>query len=417
MAPLLHLLVQLLPTTPRSYLRSHTHKVQSDFSKVYQQQQDFMSTGTDGNDYIPAEYFGSSTLSSVSWGADRVDAFGLVGNNLFHKAWTGKSWFPSNNKIEALGSGLSVAPKAVTWGPNRLDVFGLDVHNVIKHQYWDGTAWKPNVNGFENLGGECDQYWDISATTWAEGRLDVFCTSAVGDLLHQYYDGSSWRPSTGSLESLGGSLNSGPSAVSWGPNRLDIFGVGPRGSLNHLYWDGSQWSEWENFPFVENTGIRGNGLTVTAWGKNRLDIYAVAFDGKLYHKYWSGSQWSDWEVLGGDKLLGAVAATSWSADRIDIVARGGKGQNYWYKFYDGQAWRPDVTGWYNKGEDVHFSSDPAAVSWGKNRLDIFGLESSGEELLHQTWYGEGWYPGAGGWETLGNATAVAVGEGGIACEL
>ena len=405
MAPLLNLLITLLPGLPNKLIPSVNSPAgidQLSLLKPDYHQQHLADAKYSGKSEAHANTAKPSAISTVSWGKDRLDIFALVENNLTHKYWAGDQWVPSGTELETLGNGLATEPVAITWGTDRLDIFGLDDHNVVKHQYWEGKNWQPSPGEFENLGGGCDAPYPkpVAASSWGEGRLDVFCTGPNGDLLHQYYDGSQWQPSTGALESLGGSLASSPSVVSWGENRLDIFGVDNSGNLAHLYWDGHQWSAWETFSFPSQFGIRGNGLTVTSWGKNRLDIYVVAFDGRLYHIFYDGYQWSPFENFGGDKLLGAAAATSWSENRIDIVVRGGAGKNYWYKYWDGQAWRPDAAGWYNKGEGYKFGSDPNVASWGENRLDIVGLDDAGK-LLHQTWYGSGWYPDSAEWEVLG----------------
>lgn len=405
MAPLVNILIQLLPSlpsTPKLPFHSNPTIHQSGLNEANQQQQHPISLKHTSHGKAHTMGSGASTISTISWGKNRLDAFGLTGNNLTHKFWDGHQWNPPSSGLETLGNGLATPPVAVTWGVNRLDIFGLDDHNVLKHQYWDGIAWRPDVAKFENLGGTCDPAYPISADTWGYDRLDIFCTGPSGDLLHQYYDGFQWQPSDGSLESLGGSLRSGPTVVSWGKNRLDIFGVDPSGTVSHLYWDGSRWSEWETFPF--DMQFTSDALTVTSWGADRLDIYGVALDGVLYHKWWDGYQWNGWESLGGDNLVGGVAAVSWSANRHDIVARGGNSANYWYKYWDGTAWRPDVLGWYNKGPSHSFTSNPSVVSWGGDRLDIFGAIH--DDLLHQTWTGSAWFPGPTDWETLagdGNA--------------
>ena len=400
MAPIINILIRLLPSlsgTPAS--RTHTTHEPSLVNNAHQHS---IIQKANNRHHVPDIHSKASplsTLSSISWGASRMDVFGLTANNLTHKYWDGSQWGPSVSDLETLGNGLASPPKAITWGANRMDVFGLDDHNVIKHQYWDGTAWRPDAASLENLGGACDPKYPLSASTWGEGRLDVFCTGPEGDLLHQYYDGSQWQPSTGSLESLKGELISGPSVVSWGSGRLDIFAVVDEGYVAHLYWDGSQWVGWETFsggPQFYDT------LTVTSWGENRLDVYGVAIDKSLYHKYWDGSQWSEWENLGGS-LQGTVGATSWSADRIDIVGFG-TDYTYFYKYYDGSSWQPSVKGWYPKGGS--FTSSPSVVSWGVNRLDIFGVGGADEALNHQTWYGSGWYPSSTGWETLGGPLAL-----------
>ena len=85
---------------------------------------------------------------------------------------------------------------------------------------------------------------------------------------------------------------------------------------------------------------------------------------------------------------------------------------------DGSAWKPDGllpeslgTDGFN---DQFFVSSPAAVSWGKNRLDIFGILSN-STLLHKYWDGSAWQPSASGWESWGdgfngNPVATSWGE-------
>ena len=404
MAPLIKVVIQGLPFTfssPGFPIQDSLSKHQSSRinvdhqpcaqpSSLYSQAQATAQTTTSD----------SNTLSTISWGSNRVDVFGLTGSNLTHKYWDGFRWGPNTVDLETLGNGLATPPAAVTWGIDRLDIFGLDDHNVIKHQYWDGSAWRPDVYEFENLGGVGDSKSPISVTTWGESRLDVFATGPDGDLLHQYYDGSQWQPDINSLESLGGELITGPSAISWGKGRLDIFAVEHTGKVAHIYYDGTKWSDWETF---SDGPLFRNSLFTSSWGENRLDIYGVADDDHLYHKYWDGSRWADWEDLGG-ALQGTVGATSWLKNRIDIVGYG-LDNTYYYKFYDGQSWQPDVLGWYPKRGN--FKSSPSVSSWGNNRLDIFGVGAEDDQLTHQTWYGSGWYPGSTTWEVLGGPLALS----------
>lgn len=415
MAPLLKIISQLLPnlpTTPTGPIQIKSARNQPTLSEANHQQQiiDLKHTCEDNSYALDAA---DVALFSVSWGKDRVDVFRLEpgGNNLTHKFWDGHQWNPSGTDMETLGNGLATAPIAVTWGVDRLDVFGLDEHNVIKHQYWDGTAWRPRVTEFENLGGSCDPDYAISATTWGENRLDVFCIGFDGDLLHQYYDGSQWQPSAASLESLGGPqalggpLTNGPSVVSWGKNRLDIFSTNQKGEVAHLYWDGSQWSKWELLD-TSRHGFHVNPLTATSWGENRLDLFGVtAVENQLWHIYWDGSQWSPWELLDNDyQTFSGAGVASWGPNRLDIVVRRGVEGNYLYKFYDGQSWNPSPVNWYNKGPGHHFQGSyvrPSVVSWGENRVDIFGVDYN-DDLVHQAWTGSAWYPSSTDWEILGH---------------
>ena len=45
---------------------------------------------------------------------------------------------------------------------------------------------------------------------------------------------------------------------------------------------------------------------------------------------------SNWESLGGE-LTGTPAASSWSADRIDVFAPGRDGR-VWHRWWDGTRW-------------------------------------------------------------------------------
>ncbi|KAL9588407.1 MAG: hypothetical protein Q9203_002792 [Teloschistes exilis] len=419
MAPLLKILVQWLPSlpTPGNFLvpskqvagntrLSSNHAgpiaVESVPVQIHRQQQ---AVGSMRGQSLSTQstYSTSSKVTAVSWGANRLDVFGLQGNNLTHKVWDGSQWYPNPSDLEVLGNGLATPPAAITWGPDRLDVFGLDDNNVFKHQYWDGSSWQPSSNGFENLGGGCDGANPIGASTWGVGRLDLFCRGSDGDLLHQFYDGSSWQPSQGSLESLGGSIHSGPSIVSWGENRLDIFAFDKKNRIVHLYWDGNQWSKWETFE--SPVELRSNSLTVTSWGENRLDLFVVSevvseVD-NLWHIYWDGTKWADWEALGAfNPLQGNVGVANWAPNRLDIVGNSVLNGHYLYKYYDGDAWRPSDSDWYDKGPEKAFTANPAVISWGVNRLDVFG-ESVDGKLLHQAWTGHNWYPDSTVWECLG----------------
>lgn len=87
-----------------------------------------------------------------------------------------------------------------------------------------------------------------------------------------------------------------------------------------------------------------------------------------------------------------------SANHFDLVALGRDDKQYRYKYYDGASWQPSVSGWYER-PGVSFDSVPSVISWGPNRLDIFGV-SLDDKLLHQAWTGYDWYPGVEIWETL-----------------
>jgi len=179
-------------------------------------------------------------------------------------------------------------------------------------------------------------------------------------MFHKWWDGTHWGPSQFEWESLGGHpivFNGPPAAVSWGPNHLDIFAVGVDTSL-------------QNPPIT------------------------------MFHKWWDGTRWgpsqTDWESLGGT-FNGPPAAVSWGPNRLDIF--GVSGDNIMlHKWWDGRNWRPSLTGWVSLDATTKFISPPAVVSWGPNRLDIFGLGV--DNVVRHNWSQDGtnW----GGWEPLGD---------------
>src|SRR5438105_867576 len=57
-------------------------------------------------------------------------------------------------------------------------------------------------------------------------------------------------------------------------------------------------------------------------GPSRLDAFIRGADRAMWHKWWNGSTWTAWESLGGI-VTSNVAAVSWAANRIDLVALGG----------------------------------------------------------------------------------------------
>jgi hypothetical protein len=88
---------------------------------------------------------------------------------------------------------------------------------------------------------------------------------------------------------------------------------------------------------------------------------------------------------------GDPAIVSWGGGRVDVFVRGGDNA-LWQKSYANGTW----TNWTSLGGQL--ASSPAASSWGANRLDVFARDIQGA-LIH-TWYAGGW---SGRWESLGGA--------------
>ena len=167
-------------------------------------------------------------------------------------------------------------------------------------------------------------------------------------------------------------------------------------SIDKLYYDlwvfagrpGASWSGWKPM----GGGLSG-GPAVSSWSADRRDVFVLGTDNQLWHEFSNsgGAGWSGWEPVGGS-LSGALAsdpaAVSWASNRIDIAIVGSDG-HLWHRIYEGTQW----SAWEDLGGQ--FSSGPAIATWSAGRLDIFA-RGTGGELEHIFWAGA-W----SAWENLG----------------
>jgi len=98
------------------------------------------------------------------------------------------------------------------------------------------------------------------------------------------------------------------------------------------------------------------------------------------------------EVARESMLQGATsdpAAVSWGSGRIDLFVRGADNA-VWHKYFANSQW----SAWASLGGSL--ASGPAVSSWGAGRLDVFARGS--DNTLQHTWFDQAW---AGRWESLG----------------
>jgi hypothetical protein len=116
-----------------------------------------------------------------------------------------------------------------------------------------------------------------------------------------------------------------------------------------------------------------------------MDVFARGADDTLVHRWFTNGRWSRWESLGGS-LTSAPAVASWGPGRLDVFARGGRGELRQRSFVSGRGWLP----WRGRGGTL--SSSPAATSWAPGRIDVVA-RGVGDTLLHRYLVtGVGWSP-------------------------
>jgi hypothetical protein len=309
------------------------------------------------------------------------DAFDAVGGILAHasnpeddlihfdaaEAWFEGDSAPTGIDLSAvalhelghkLGLGHSRDSSAVMF-PFNGNIRQLQPDDVIGIRSIYGTrpGWGSNVNAhWESLGGILTSGPGVSS--WDENRLDVFVISSDNALWHKWYDGNSdrWGSNVNAhWESLGKppgiNLTSNPAAVSWRliavsssinrERRIDVFVRGSDNALWHKWYDGNsdRWGSNVNAHWESLGGILTSGPGVSSWWKDRLDVFVRGGDNILWHKtHRHGGGWLYYEPLGGGILGGRIdsdpAAVSWGNRRIDVFVRGSD-NTLWHKWYAG----------------------------------------------------------------------------------
>jgi hypothetical protein len=110
-----------------------------------------------------------SSLAAASWTAGRIDIVGVNSTgHMLHMSWPSQS----QNGWDVLGESFhTITPTILSQSDSSLDVFGLEQNtNRMLHSSWDGMDW----SGWETVGTH--QYYksSLAATSWSDGRLDVF---------------------------------------------------------------------------------------------------------------------------------------------------------------------------------------------------------------------------------------------------
>jgi hypothetical protein len=272
----------------------------------------------------------------------------------------------------------------------RIDVFGLGLDWAMYHKtLWGAVVSQPGP--WENLGGI---FTSAPAAIWLDGHLHVFGLGTDLSMFWRTWDGSAW---SGNWGRIGGYFCSTPVLVSWGPGRLDIFARGADFSLRHRLFQGGTWTgDWQNLG-----GSLASAPAAVSWGPDRLDVFAIANeDGGLIHRWWDGDIWNDWEHLAGKSVGDDVAFTSAPAavtsgtGRLDVCAVDSEGtlRHVWF---GNQTWSDPES----LSPDMKMRSAPMLLATGPNQLEIIA-PGRDHNMYRKSWNGSAWEPQ--GWQQLGD---------------
>lgn len=266
--------------------------------------------------------------------------------------------------ITALDSGVGVASQRAGW----LDTFYVDTNRDLRQAYYRGSgSWAGGKNFGKPTNGSTGR---PTATSWQDGRLDVFVRTGSGAVAQRYFTGGAWSawayPRTGPA-------GTSPAVTSWGPRRLDLFSVNS-GRLAHASFDGTTWRSFRVDGRPLPSGVTLSGAPAAAsWDTGRIDVVAHDTNGNLWTTYYNGT-WGPWRNQTADTALRAAAGdsvglSSWGPGRLDVFVKATNGYTY-HQWYSASAW----SGFQNLATSS--PNGPSAASWSAGRVDLFYRTSS-----------------------------------------
>lgn len=188
------------------------------------------------------------------------------------------------------------------------------------------------------------------------------------------------------------------------------FANGHQGNVAHVFDQRSKSCKYRvplgqsamlSFSAPEDLGanlVGSPGAAISSW-TGHIDVFATGADHNVYTKHCTGAcfnNWSAWTTLPttgfGSGIFSQPAAVSWSANRIDVVALNSSGSVMHVAAPDGVNW----DGWDNflGGSYARVAIDSQAP----NSLDVFGVRSDGGVDINQ--YKNGTWSG---WLTIGGS--------------
>lgn len=258
--------------------------------------------------------------------------------------------------------------------------------------------------------------WQLSACSDDRENIYLFGRSPEGDLV--WRDGAATDDSPFQLLGAPAAMRDGfvfpmgltgpPAVCGAGARQLDVFALNHAGELLHAAGENDDWSEFTplGVPAIRIGGKQPQAVPVSArvaacrCGKEAIAVFLCSASGALLFKWWDGRSWSEFVSLGMPEasdevypavtaaapLTGPPAACSWASGRLDVFARGPRGEVV-HKAWKGRDWGPftslgmptrTVEG---RASPISFTGAIAACSPGPGLLDVFANAVDGN-LYH-----------------------------------
>jgi hypothetical protein len=323
------------------------------------------------------------------------------GGSNHRKSCSWRGWYPISPVVGEncdCGIGVSSQPVSAVWSnPVHLDLFVTSANGQIMTTYWDASAsWQEwytvGPQPAVAMPGQC-----VTAVWRNSAHLDVFITGATGRILTTF-----WEPQPGwhewyAIEPEWGAATPGQTVTAlWSsPNHLDLFICGVDGRILTTYWEPSAgWLNW--YPIMPDTGVATPGQCVTAiWSKpGVLELFVTSSAGQILNTSWDiAGGWLNWvaiEPASGAALPGqTVTAILGSPDNLQLFITSAQGHILTASRDATGSWRP----WSSVPLDG-FTLSPGqtitAVTSPARDIDIFVTTNDGRVCTAHSSSGGTW---------------------------
>ena len=269
------------------------------------------------------------------------------------------------------GGVLSLAPTATTNADGRIEVFQPAPGGQVMHIFQ--TAPSNGWAGWQRLQGESRRdvrlQGRVAAVRNDDGRLEVFARGEDDALWHawQQAPGADWHRWVRLGEA--GECLSDPAAAVNNNGRLEVVARWRDGSVRRMYQQvaGTAWSGWHSFP--DGADVAGSPV-IARNADARLEVVVRRLDGSVH----SASQatpsggWTPWLRI-GNGLLNSDLAVASRAGTLVVFGRGLDGSLWHLAQSSPGVWTgPD---WGSIGGDLAPGSRPTVITSGAGELQLF----------------------------------------------